>query len=149
MKRVLFILGLLSLSLTFVACSDDDDDKVISYDELPTKAQSFITTHFPDETKDQVKKDNDSYDVYLSKYKVEFDLSGEWDSVDGKRAGQKNVVPQSVLALIPNGILIYVAEEYPDTDIVEVDIEAYGYEVALNNNIDLKFDKEGSFLGLD
>jgi len=149
MKKVFLILGLLSFSLAFVSCSDDDDDKVISYDELPANAQSFIATHFPDEAKDQVKKDNDSYDVYLSKYKVEFNLSGDWDSVDGKRNGQKNVIPQSVLALLPDGILTYVAENYPNATIVEVDIEVYGYEITLNNNIDLEFDKDGSFRRLD
>ncbi len=150
MKKVFFILALLSVSFSFMACGDDDDnDNVITYEELPTLAKTFITTHFPDQAKDQVKKDNDSYDVYLSGYEIEFNLNGEWDSVDGKRGTQRNPIPQSILNLLPNGILLYVAETYPNITILEVDKEINGYEITLNNDVELKFNKDGGFLSRD
>lgn len=146
MKKLLFTLSLLVASLSFVACSDDDDDKKIAVADLPAKAQLFLHTHFSEQEVRLVEKDNDSYDVHLvNGFEVDFDLSGEWDNVDGN--GQS--VPQSVIDLIPQNISTYIKEHYAQNKITEVSKETYGYEIGLNNGVDLKFDFDGNFLMAD
>ena len=43
----------------------------------------------------------------------------------------------------------YIDTNHPTTTIVEVELESRYIEVELNNNIELKFDFDGSFLGYD
>jgi len=146
MKKLLFILGFLVLPFVVMSCSDDDDDKRIAFTELPANAQQLIQTHFPDVAVATVKEDNDSYDVYLANgYEVDFNKNGEWDNVDGNR----KALPDSFLATLPAGILEYVTTNYPDVFIDEVDKELFGYEVSLSNNIDLLFNSDGTFRGID
>lgn len=146
MKKVLITLCLFTASLAFFSCSDDDNDVVISMTDLPAKAQTFIETHFPGQEARMVKKDNDSYDVYLKNgFEIEFDLAADWDDIDGR--GQK--LPDSILELLPEGIITYVSTNYTDQNITEVNKEKYGYEVTLNNNLELEFDPDGNFLRID
>jgi hypothetical protein len=145
MKKLLFTLSLFVASFTFIAC-DDDNDKIISTDELPATAQAFLQTHFPSQEIRLVEKDNSSYDVYLiNGFQIEFTLSGEWDEVDGN--GQE--IPASIIALIPSSIPTYVETNYPNQFIVDINKENFGYEIDLNNNIELEFDTEGNFLRID
>lgn len=145
MKKLLFTLSLLVASFAFVAC-DDDDDMVIELKDLPTNAQTFLETHFPAQEVTRVIQDNDGYDVYLNNgFEIDFTLTGEWDDVDGR--GKE--IPASILALIPESIPAYVTENYPDQIIVEINKEHFGYEVDLNNNVELEFDSNGTFLRID
>ena len=146
MKKLLFTFGLLIASLSFIACSDDDDDKKITFEEIPTISQTFIQTHFAGQEVRLVERDNDSYDVYLKNgFEVEFTLTGEWDDVDGKT----QAVPQSVLDLIPAKILDYVAANYDGQSIYEVNKEPFGYEIELSSRVELEFDAEVEFLRID
>lgn len=144
MKKILFAFSLLILPLAFIACGSDD--KKVSTSDLPPIAQAFLQAHFPSQKVTRVEKDNDSYDVYLANgFEVEFKLSGEWDSVDGK--GQQ--IPADIIALLPSAIPSYIAQHYPTQYIVEINKEHFGYEINLNNNIELKFDSNGTFLRVD
>ncbi|NDV70357.1 PepSY-like domain-containing protein [Dysgonomonas sp. 25] len=154
MKKVFFALGLLSLALVFSSCSDDDDDKKIAYAELPNTAKDFAVAHFTGESGvSEVKKDNDSYDIYYADYKVEFYIDGEWEGIDGNYKRQNNPVPASVLNLLPVRIIEYVTTHYPQYVIVEVDKERkhstlVGYEVQLNDpkGTELDFDADGNII---
>jgi len=155
MKKLFVFFGLLSLSFAFVACSDDDDDTVVSLKDLPASASQFLNDHFSGITEEnaQVKKDNDSYDVLLNAgYKVEFDLDGTWDSVDGEIGNVMNTLPESFLALDPvSKMCDYVKANYSESVyIVEVDREhdrdgkVIGYDVDLSDNSpDLRFNASG------
>lgn len=147
MKKLLFIFGFLVLPfIVMSSCSDDDDDRIISVTDLPSNAQQFLQTHFPDVKTSRVKEDNDSYDVYLSnRYEVEFDKKGEWDNLDGNNQS----LPESFLSTLPSGIVEYIKTTYPNNFIDEVDKEINGYEVGLNNNVDLLFNLDGTFKGID
>lgn len=146
MKKILFTLSLLVASFAFVSCDDDDDEVVITANELPAVSQTFLATHFPGHTANYVTRDNDSYDVYLSNgFEVDFYLSGDWDSV----SGHTMEVPASVIALIPAAIPAYVATNFPTLFIVEVNREPYGYEIELNSRLELEFDATGNFIRID
>lgn len=155
MKKLFILLGLLSLSFAFVACSDDDDDAIVSLKDLPASANQFLSDHFSGTTDEnaRVTKDNDSYDVILNAgYKIEFNLDGTWDSVDGEIGNKMNALPESFLMLDPvSKMRDYVNANYSESVfIVEVDKEhdkqgnLTGYDVDLSDNSpDIRFDKNG------
>lgn len=140
-KLLLFTLPMLLLA--FVGC--DDDDKLISENDLPKASKTFIETHFPNKNILSVEKDRNSYDVYLSDgYQVEFTRSGNWDDVEGIWD-----LPESVLNLLPQQIISYAATNFSNVKITEINKETFGYEIGLSNDIDLKFNKKGEILGID
>ena len=136
---------------TVSSCSDnDDDDKTqdIEINSLPAEARNFISTYFPGETAQRVihqpGSGDDSYEVTLaSGAKVDFDNAGRWTEVDGAPG---KPVPAGIL---PQAIYEYTAINYPAAFISDVSREIYGYEVGLNNNVDLMFNAEGKYIGVD
>src|SRR5680860_228773 len=53
-------------------------------------------------------------------------------------------------ASLPQAILDYIATNYPDITVKKSEIEHNGnYEVKLNNGVELIFDADGAFLGVD
>lgn len=135
-KLFVVLLGLLTLNV-FAS-----NDRPITFKELPQKAQTFITTHFSG-VEVLSARVNDDYEVYLANgTKVEFTLKGEWKEV--KCPGSK--VPD---AIIPSAISTYVKANFPNNTIIKIEKKYSGYEVELNNDMELKFDKNGNFIGMD
>lgn len=122
-------------------------DSIITPDRLPDAARSFINEYFAENTISYIKKDrglaNISYEVVLQDgTEIEFDKSGNWDSIDCKR----NAVPAG---LVPDAISEYVQVNFPGQLIVKIDREAFGYEIELSSDLELKFDKNGKMLEID
>lgn len=122
-------------------------DSIITADRLPDAARSFINEYFAENTISYIKKDrglaNISYEVVLQDgTEIEFDKSGNWDSVDCKR----NAVPAG---LVPDAISEYVQVNFPGQLIVIIDREAFGYEIELSSDLELKFDKNGKMQEID
>jgi hypothetical protein len=145
MKRIFLSLVIAMLAVMPMLA---DNDKMITREELPEKAQMFLTKHFDGVEVLYAKAERDmgvitSYDVVLEgNVKVEFNRSGEWISVDCER-GQ---VPDSVL---PQGVLDYVSNKFAKAYVVEIERGLMGYDVKLSNDLDLDFDKNGKFLRVD
>ena len=121
----------------------------ISSIELPQAAKDFMNIHF-NGLAYTVIKDKDDFDVYAGAYKIEFDLQGNWDQVDGKiMKGNYKAVPESFLRIEPlNLIADYVLKQYPGAQILEVEKEYNnnrhtGYEFTLDNNVELDFGLTG------
>ena len=79
MKKIVFLLVCL-FSMTIVKA---DNDKPIEMNQLPAKAQTFITTYFKDQKVALITQETGlfykSYDVvFASGEKLEFDKSGDW-----------------------------------------------------------------------
>ena len=60
------------------------DDRTISFDKLPEKAQQFIKQHFGDKVVSSVRQDTDwlggDYDVrFVDGAEISFRHNGEWD----------------------------------------------------------------------
>lgn len=122
-------------------------DSIITADRLPDAAGSFINEYFAENTISYIKKDrglvNISYEVVLQDgTEIEFDKSGNWDSIDCKR----NAVPAG---LVPDAISEYVQVNFPGQLIVKIGREAFGYEIELSSDLELKFDKNGKMLEID
>ena len=84
-----------------------------------------------------------NYDViFVNGDKVEFDRSGNWEKIKCKYSQ----VPAS---LIPNQIMVYVRNNYPDSKIIELEKERNTYEAKLSNGWELKFNKNFELIDLD
>ena len=136
MKKVLvLLLSVMALNVYAFA------DKPVTFTQLPQKAQQFITKHFSGVQFLSATMDDD-YEVYLANgTKVEFTLQGDWKEV--KCTGG---VPA---AIVPAAISKYVKTNYANAAIVKIDKKYSGYEVELNNGLELKFDTKGNFLAID
>ena len=145
MKKILvIILAVLSLG---VVTAKADNDRVITKEALPAKAQQFISKHFATSKVSSIKEDRDFFDrnyeiVFADGAKVEFGRSGEWVDVDCRYTS----VPE---AIVPNAIREYVKKNFSDTKIVEVERKRGNYEVKLSNKLELVFDKKLKIKGRD
>ena len=131
----------------FIGLTKADDDKPITVEQLPQKAQQFIKQYFADKTVTLAKMERDfmdkSYEVLFSNgEKVEFDKNGEWKDVDCKQS----VVPADI---IPQAIKDHVAKTYPDAKILQIDRDTRGYKVQLNNRLELKYNTEFILTDID
>jgi len=142
MKKFL-VLFLGFLTLTLGACKKNNDSSQIqngptSYDNLPSQAQQFITQHFPTASIVSVVIDEGRYEVWLNNgTEIEFTMQGEWKEVDC----HMTQVPNSI---IPAKILEYVTAHYPNNFIVKIEKDYDGYDIELNNGLDLDFDYNGN-----
>ena len=146
MKRILKWLPLLLVTVVFgaVAAAGDDDDKVISENELPVSARTFVSTYFAPAKVATVYKDRSEYEVMLSDgVRIDFNKSGEWTDVD---APLNKELPTG---FYPETIDTYLLANMDGAGINEISKERYGYDVELVNGIDLRFDSQGKFLRYD
>ncbi|MBO4966143.1 MAG: PepSY-like domain-containing protein [Muribaculaceae bacterium] len=120
------------------------DKYSVNRSDLPEKAQTFLNEHFPKAKVSMVKTDRHllkkaDYDVKLTNgTKIEFSSKGDWTSVDCN----KREVPS---ALILKKIRTYVKKNFPDAIVVKVDKKSLNFEIELNNGVELKFDRLGTF----
>jgi len=118
-------------------------DRTITVNDLPKNAQQFLSEYFPGVETLSVKFEDGEYEVVLSNgAKIDFDRKGEWKEVDC----HMQAIPS---AIIPTAIANYVHEKFPENFIVKIGKDKNRYEVELNNDMDLVFDKNGNFLHID
>lgn len=123
------------------------EERVITPNSLPQAAKQLIEAHFGDLTIAQVEKDYDDlgydYNVYFTNgSKIEFSRNGEWKDIDCR--GMK--VPD---AIVPSKILSYVGTTYPTNFIAQIAVDGRYYDVDLDNDLDLVFNKSGDFVRID
>ncbi|NDV58128.1 PepSY-like domain-containing protein [Bacteroides sp. 519] len=145
MKKVLFTLIMAMMVVPFMNAKE-----IVTQDEkrLPTEARDFISRHFPESKVSYIKIDDEfilykQYEVVLTNgVEIEFDSKGNWKEVDTKR----QEVPANI---IPLKIREYTNNNFANNFITKIERDRYGYEVELNNDLSLKFDKNGTFKRLD
>ena len=140
MKKLMILTTILMALGISTACADND--KPIAVTQLPQKAQLFIKTHFPKEKVALAKLERDFLET---RYEVVFTNGskvGEWKEVECKYSA----VPT---AIIPAQIASYVSQNYPDTQIVQIDRDKRDYEVKLTNRLELTFDLNFNLIGID
>ena len=144
-KTTLFLAALFCMMMQSV--STFAGDKLITPEQLPPAAMTFIQENFPGVGVTFAKKDFDNgrrqYEVHLNNgVELDFDKKGNWDKVDC----QYNLVPANI---VPANIANYVQTSYPNTTIVKIDKERYGYKIELSNDLELKFNKKGMLFDID
>ena len=145
MKKIFSILALAIATLVGLQ-SCEKEDVMIPAAELPSEVMSFLDTHFSGIEIRSVIKDYDNstyeFEVYLSNgTRIELSRRGEWRNVENHLAG----VPHSV---IPNKILTYVAENYPDQMIIGIERDRE-IDVELKGGVELVFSLNEDFVKFD
>ena len=123
------------------------DDRPIPVEQLPAAAKAFVKEHFPEHpivyAKIDIEMQKTEYEARLNDgSKVEFDEQGNWTQVEC----HYKAVPA---ALVPKAVADYVKAKFPDIAITMISRKWYGFEVELMGDLDLRFDKEGAFIGFD
>jgi hypothetical protein len=137
------IVMMLTFALTMCMSVMADNDRVITFDQLPAQAQTLLKQYFADKVVMIVTVDYDDYTVmYQSGEKVEFDKKGNWKDIDCKRSA----VPT---ALIPEQIKAHVKATFPGTTILKLDRDRRGYDIKLNNGLELEYNKKFQVVEID
>ena len=127
------------------------DKYTLDRSNLPQEAQEMLTTYFPKGKVAMIKVDRHllkktDYDVKLvNGTKIEFSNKGKWTSVDCKT----REVPEG---LVMKPIRNYVKKNFADEKIVKIKKKSSGYEVTLDDGVELKFNLLGGFskvIGVD
>ena len=145
MKKFVIVLAAVVVSLGCRAA--DMDDTPIKAEALPATAQKFLKSTFPSCDVLYATKDIDfsevEYTVGLScGYVIEFNGKGVWKDIDGKG----KALPESV---IPEAVRKTVEQRFPGSLITDITKERNGYEVKLNNGLEVTLNKDGVILEVD
>ena len=143
MKRIFLIcICIIAIQTTMIA----GPDKAIRVDQLPNKAQTLINTYFSGVKVSYAKMDkelfNTDYEVFFTNgTKIEFNRKGDWKDIECRDG-----IPDG---LIPPSILEFINEHHAGQKITDIDHDSDGYEVKLDNRIELKFDRKARMIGYD
>lgn len=148
MKRILRILMIAICCM--VSCNmvaNAGNDKPISVNALPAKAQTLLSQHFNGQKVMLATIESGvvsrSYDVVLQNgTKLEFDKKGNLTEIDCKQA----TVPAK---LIPQAIRNYLKENYPAQAVKKIEMNKNEYELELANGLDLTFNKHFQLIDID
>lgn len=140
-------LGLSLVAGLLFSFSANAQKTTITITELPAKAQTFLKKHFGTENPTYIIKDKETFSTdykvqFANKIEVEFDGNGDWEEVDGHHTA----IPT---AIVPTAIATYVKTNFNDAQVTSLDKGRWGYEVNLNNGLELEFDLSGKFLRID
>lgn len=147
MKKTILLLAV--MVMTILSFNAQADDMRIDQNQLPKAARQFIAKHFAKDKIAYASMDKDiisvDYEVKLqSGVDIDFNGDGHWTDISCSEA--QFAVPTSI---IPVGISSYVNSNYPSSYIIEISRKHHRFEVELNNDVDLVFDKAGKFLRVD
>ena len=137
----------LACVITLVANAKADAYQPITLSQLPAKAQTFLSTHFPNSKTSLVRKELDllelSYDViFADGSKVEFDRQGNWTEVDClTRALPSGIVPAAISSVIES--------QYPQGQPTKIERDHREIDVKLSNRVELTFNKKHQLIDID
>ena len=148
MKRIFRILMIAICCM--VSCNmaaNAGNDKPISVNALPAKAQTLLNNHFNGQKVMLATIESGvvsrSYDVVLQNgTKLEFDKKGNLTEIDCKQG----IVP---VELIPQAITNYLKDNYAGQSVKKIEINKNEYEVELTNGLDLTFNKHFQLIDID
>lgn len=138
-KAILLLATMLAISFNAKA----DHDQIINFNEMPEAAQALLKQYFADKVPLVVTVDWDDYTiVYDSGEKVEFDKQGNWKEINCRTSG----VP---VELIPEQIKSHINATFPGTKVLKLDRNRRGYEVKLNNGLEVEYDPTFQIIDID
>ena len=144
MRRLWILATTIALCVGTVSA---DNDRPITFEQLPKEAQTFIKKNFAESNITLVKEDpgvlGSEYDVLFGDgTKIEFNARGEWEQI--KRRGKP--LPEGI---VPQSIVDYAHTHYPEAFITGVERDSRDYEVKLNTGIELTFDTQFNCIEID
>ncbi len=138
-KAIILLAAMLMMSFSAKA----DHDQVITFDQMPEAAQAFHKQYFAGKVPLVVTVDWDDYTIrYESGEKVEFDKQGNWKEIDCRAS----LVP---VELIPEEIKSNINSTFPGAIILKLDRNRRGYEVKLNNGLEVEYSPTFQVIDID
>lgn len=140
MKKVLILI----LSVVVMAGSLwADNRKQIKRDQLPKAAQHYVMNNWNNVAISYCWQEIDGYKIeytvrLVDGTTIEFNRDGGWKEVESSVA-----IPESA---IPAAIRTYVKQNHRGAAILKMEKDTRGYEIELDNEKELQFDKKGNFL---
>jgi hypothetical protein len=139
-KKLSFIFVLLAIVATISGCTKSD---------IPPAVKNYVAINFPSAKIINIERDHEAhgiaYDITLDNgVEIDFNSRNQWESIDCEHASIS--VP---INLLPKSIGEYIQSTYPGEKVIEVERDAYGYELKLTNRLELIFDKNGEFMRID
>ena len=140
-------LFLLLVSVFTMQVAMADNDKSVTFEQLPQAAQQFIRQNFADReiafSKMEKEWFDTSYDVlFTNGDKLEFDKNGQWKEMYCKFTS----VPEKA---VPAPIVKFVNDKYPGVKILVIEKDRYEYEVRLSNFWEITFDLQFNVIDMD
>jgi hypothetical protein len=140
----------------FLGIDDDENenfgDEHIAISEIPQNILTFIETYFPGVQIEEAELENNgNYEIELENdVELIFDANGNFlgrgEDENDDDEDDEDIDP----ADLPQNILDYISENYPDNSIIEAEKEEDGtFEVTLNNGVELIFDAESNFVSAE
>lgn len=115
----------------------EDTDSIIT--EWPAAIDDYIALNYPSDTIEEVEFEDGEYEIeLLSGIELIFDLTGNFLT--------EELDDEEELTSWPVAIDEYLALNYPDALIEEIELDDDEYEVELDNRVELLFDINGNFL---
>ena len=144
MKKLILILPAVLLSVGVAYA----DKYTLKRENLPQQAREMLDEYFPKAKVAMIKVDKHllkktDYDVKLvNGTKIEFNNAGRWTSIDCR----DRAVPD---AIIPRAIRKYVTKNFEGVKITEIERKLKGFEIELDNGLELTFDTFGNFKSMN
>ena len=143
-----FVKGFFVMAITLVVTNAQAQEKAITIAEMPHPAQEFVKKYYDVKSVSHVLLEDELFS--RKEYKVvltdgtdlEFDSKGQWTEVDA----QRQAVPAGI---VPQKIVDYVNQSFPNNKIVQISRSSRKYEVELTSGLDLDFDRNGEFVRID
>lgn len=133
MKRLTFVICLVVLAL---AAQAKDKEFKITIDQMPEKAQTFVSDNFQGLAIKKITQKFDDgiaeYNVYFKdKTVVEFDMTGAWNEIQVSKKGSisRNILPPAVRGALD--------ARFPDLVIKKVENDGYKYDIDLSDGTDI------------
>ena len=143
MKHIKYLLLMAMVMTMSLTMSADDDDRVITYDQLPQAAQTFLKQHFAKKVPLVVTADWEDFTIcYESGEKIELDRSGNWKDIEC----YNSKVPADA---VPAQISSYISQNYPGKSIIKLERHRSVYEVKLNNGMEIEFNRNFQVIDVD
>lgn len=130
----------------------EGEDEDIDPTTLPQNILDYVSNNYPGATIVKAELGPAGYETTLSNgVKLEFDLSGNFveisghsddDTSDDNNSNDINIDPSS----LPQVILDYISNNYPDETIVKAELDSDGFDVTLSNGVKLEFNNSGQFI---
>lgn len=116
-------------------------DMPIQANQLPKKAQDFISANFANDPVVYAEQDRNSFKAELqSGVEIDFDRNGDWTDVGSERTP----LPTK---FIPANIINPVQAKYPQVPVLEISKEYNSYKLKLGNNREVYVDNNGKIVG--
>lgn len=144
MKKIMMTLAVAFLGIITVSA---DNDQPINTNQLPAQAKMFLDKNFKGKKIAATTTERDWFSkeynvIFADGSKIEFDSEGNWENIDCNRSS----VPESAL---PAAIASYLKANYAGIKVKEIDLDFRGYDVDLENGLEIKFNKDGKFLRIE